>query len=166
MVKQGENTLLFLELVDRVKFPRIFPGSEVPSSSVRSCNYWNFERSEENNISQHQSLTGWCFSVGRDHTQPVENQSLLRVKGITWVIMTLLGPVSHSGPPLKSLNFSKLYNVIHSETFILCITVSIKWSSPPWFFKPISSVKSYFSCQSLNGNLFANSVQTTQNSIS
>lgn len=29
--------------------------------------------------------------------------------------MTLLGPVSHSGPPLKSLNFLKLYDVIHSE---------------------------------------------------
>lgn len=163
MVKQGENTLLFLELVDRVKFPRIFPGSEVPSSSVRSCNYWNFERSEENNISQHQSLTGWCFSVGRDHTQPVENQSLLRVKGITWVIMTLWHIQDHR---LNLLIFQNCIMWFTQKSFILCITVSIKWSSPPWFFKPISSVKSYFSCQSLNGNLSANSVQTTQNSIS
>ena len=79
-------------------------------------------------------------------------------------IMTFPEPASHSEPLLKSLNLLEFSDTIHLEI----ISFVYQWShkiTPSCFtdyFKPISSVHSYYTRQSLNKNLFVNPVQTTQ----
>ena len=77
--------------------------------------------------------------------------------------MTFSEPVSHSVPLLKSLNLLEFSDTIHLEI----ISFVYQWShkiTPSCFndyFKPISSVHSYHTRQSLNKNLFVNPVQAT-----
>jgi len=79
-------------------------------------------------------------------------------------IMTFSEPVSHSEPLFKSLNLLKFCDIIHVEI----ISIVYQWfhkltqSCFADYFKPISSVHSYYARQSNNDNLFLNQVQTTQ----
>ena len=73
-------------------------------------------------------------------------------------------PASHSEPLLKSLNLLKFSDIIHLEILSFAYQWSHKLTRSCFtdYFKPISSVHSYYTFQSLNENLFVNPVQTTQ----
>lgn len=81
--------------------------------------------------------------------------------------MTFSGPALHSEPLLKSLNLLKYSDIIHPQilSFVYQWSHKITPSCFTDYFEPISSVHSYYTHQSLNENLFVNSVQTTQYGI-
>ena len=82
-------------------------------------------------------------------------------------IMTFSEPASHSEPLLKSLNLLKFSDIIHLEilSFVYQWSHKITPTCFPDYFKPISSVHSYYTRQSLNENLLVNPVHTTQYGI-
>ena len=83
-------------------------------------------------------------------------------------IITFSEPVSHSEPLLKSLKLMKCCVIIHFEILSFVFYQWFHKMTPSCFsdyFKAISSVYSYSTRQSLNEDLFVNSVQTTQYGI-
>ena len=74
---------------------------------------------------------------------------------------------SHSEPLLKSLNLLKFSDIIHLEilSFLYQWSPKITPTCLTDYFKPISSVHSHYTRQSLNETLFVNPVHTTQYGI-
>lgn len=81
--------------------------------------------------------------------------------------MTFSEPASHSEPLLKSFNLLKFSDIIHLEILSFVYQWSHKLTNTCFtdYFKPISSVHSYYTRQSLNENLFVNTANTTQYGI-